>query len=94
MRWYFPWIILRCPGVSKNEKKQLGLGAVDTFRSLEIIDMKVWGSRISKSKSYKFELKQNKITELLSTSFPEIYHKNKNRNKTKMRVFLVFTDFP
>ena len=43
----------------------LGLG--DTFKSPEIIEMRVLGFPISKSKSYKPTLKQHNIMELLST---------------------------
>ena len=51
------------------------------------------GSPISKSKKYKFKLKQNSITELLSIYFPQNYHNENGPNiekKTKMRLFLVF----
>ena len=37
---------------------------------------KVEGSPISKAKSYKFELKQTNIMELLKIPFQEISHKN------------------
>ena len=47
------------------------LGLSDTFESPGIIEMKGFdGFPIMKSKSYKFKLKQNKITELLNISLP------------------------
>ena len=48
---------------------------MNTFENPEIMQMRgVGGSPTSKSKSYKFELKQDISTELLSISFPYICH--------------------
>ena len=43
------------------------------------------GSPISKSKIYKFKLKQNNTTELLSISFPSVYHTNDPTNPKKTK---------
>ena len=58
------------PGVSKDKNKWFwGSGTRPEIPK----SYKWWGvegSPITKSNSYKFKLKQNNITELLSTSFP------------------------
>ena len=53
------------------------------------------GSPISKSKGYKFKLKQNNTTEFLSISFPQIYNDNcpKLVKRSDMRGLQVFPDW-
>ena len=43
------------------------------------------------SKSYTFKLKQNHITELLSTSYPQDYHKNDPTNRNKCETCFVLS---
>ena len=53
------------------EIKNIGFGAQGHFpKSRNHRNEGLEGSRISKSKSYKFKLKQNKTTEVLKISFP------------------------
>ena len=47
------------------------------------------GPHISKSKSYKFKLKQNNTTELLSISVPELYFE-KNQKIAKRSIMCFF----
>ena len=67
-------------GVSKD-KQYLVLGRKDTSEKLKIIEMR--GSPITKSKSYKFKLKQNNYTELLSISFHQLTINVSNNEERK-----------
>ena len=67
------------------------MGAGDTSESPEFVEMKVFGSPISKSKSYKFKLNQNNISELLTYYFHN--STKKDAQKTPKRLQLKSNDF-
>ena len=68
-------IFVRCLGASKD-KNSWFWGGLDMSKNPEFIEMRFLGSTRSKSKSYKFKLKQHNMMELLNISFPQIYHTN------------------
>ena len=73
--------------------KELVLGLGDTCRNPEVVEIRSFGFSHKQIESDNFKSKQNNITELLSISFPQIYHEdyqNYKRNKQCVSVFHSF----